>query len=144
MLSPRWPSLREMTTEMNQLHREMNRLFGRFTVPYSAAWPALNVWEDENAFYAEAELPGMELSDLEIEVADGNRLTLKGERKAPLVEKGAWHRQERTYGQFERSVELPSVVDIDQIEARLAHGVLLVRLPKSEKAKARRIEVKAE
>lgn len=145
MFSNRWPTLRDVTSDVGHLHNEMNRLFGRFSFANgSAGHPALNAWEDDVAYYVEAELPGLDLADLEILVTGGNQLSLKGERKAPAVEKGAWHRRERPYGSFSRVLDLPAQVDADQVEARFQNGVLLVRLPKSEKARPRKIEVKAE
>lgn len=148
MLSSRWPTLREvsrdMSSEMGHLQNEMNRLFGRFSFANGVAgYPALNAWEDDAGYYVEAELPGIELSDLEI-VVTGGQLTIKGERKAPAVEKGAWHRRERAFGSFTRALDLPAAVDSDRVEAKLTNGVLLVLLPKSEKARPRKIEVKAE
>lgn len=142
MFSNRWPALREMSVDMGDLHKEMNRLFGRFSFAGPAAYPALNAWEDEAAYFVEAELPGFNLADLEILVTGGNQLSLKGERKAPSIEKSAWHRSERLHGSFSRVLELPAQVDTDKVEAQLQNGVLLVRLPKSEKALPRRIEVK--
>jgi HSP20 family protein len=128
---------------MGHLHNEMNRLFGRFSFNGVAGYPALNAWEDDASYFVEAELPGMELADLEI-VVTGDQLTIKGERKAPAIEQGAWHRRERAFGAFARTLELPAAVDADRVEAKLSSGVLLVQLPKSEKARPRKIEVKAE
>jgi HSP20 family protein len=110
----------------------------------AVAFPALNIWQDEGAIYAEAELPGMELNDLEIYVTGGNQLTIKGERKQPKLEKGTWHRQERGFGSFSRIVTLPSDVNAEKVEARLVNGVLTITMPKSEAAKPRKIIVKAE
>jgi HSP20 family protein len=98
--------------EMGRLQNEMNRIFGRvgdgreFFAP--AAYPALNVWQDDDHVYVEAELPGFELNDLVIYVTGANQLSLKGERKQPnLGPKAAWHRQERGYGAFSRVCDLP-------------------------------------
>ena len=129
--------------------KEMNRLFsfpaGNDGWPTLAgSFPALNIWQDEGTVYAEAELPGMDLNDLEIFVTGGNQLTIKGERKHSLPEKGVWHRQERSFGAFVRTLTLPFVVDADKVDARFENGVLLVKLAKHETAKARKITVKAE
>ena len=62
----------------------------------------------------------------------------------PAVEGGTWHRQERGYGAFNRTVELPESVDADKVEASFTQGVLTIVLPKREEAKPRRISVKAE
>jgi HSP20 family protein len=126
----------------------MNRLFDRwFDVPTSspvAVFPAVNVWEEGEEVLVEAELPGLDLKSLELLVTGGNQLTLKGERKFQVPEKGLWHRRERGYGEFVRTVMLPSLVNADRVEARLENGVLLVRLPKHESARPRKINVKAE
>jgi HSP20 family protein len=94
--------------------------------------------------YAEAELPGMELNDLEIYVTRGDQLTIKGERKEPTTGKAYWHRQERGFGSFTRVLTLPVDVDPDKVEARLHNGVLTITMPKSEKARPRKISVKVE
>jgi HSP20 family protein len=123
---------------------EMNRLFGRWGLNAPrGGFPLLNLWEDENAVYAEAELPGFELGDLEVLVTGEDQMSLKGERKKPEVEGGRWHRQERGFGSFSRLVELPCPVDSAQVTAEFKDGVLTVKLPKRAELKPRRIEVKA-
>jgi HSP20 family protein len=150
MLSTRWQPFSDVWPEMHRLHDEMNRLFGRFgwddgsRSNLAATFPALDVWEDENRLFVEAEVPGMDLNDLEIYVTGGNQLTIKGERKQPTLENGAWHRQERGCGSFSRVFTLPLDVDADNVEARLTNGVLTIELPKREEAKPRKIAVKAD
>jgi len=134
-------------TEMNRLGREMDRLFGRGGAVGSqrlgvGVYPALNLWEDDDNLYAEAELPGFCLDDLEIYVT-GSQLTIKGERRPPEHDGGTWHRQERSYGKFSRAIELPGEVDGDHVSAEFKNGVLTITLSKSEAIKPRRIEVKA-
>jgi HSP20 family protein len=148
MFLTRWQPLLER--EYGRLHNEMNRIFDQFgwqggsNMPaLSFSYPAMNIWEDENNVYAEAELPGMQQDQLQIFVSDGNQLTIQGERK-PAELKGMWHRQERGFGKFSRVVTLPVPVDAGKVEAKLEQGVLHVTLPKSEEAKPRRITVKAE
>ena len=109
----------------------------------SSVYPPLNLWEDDNNLYVEAELPELELTDLEIFVNGDNQLSIKGERKQPEQEKGTWHRQERGHGSFSRVGELPQYVDSEKVTAEFKHGVLTITLPKREEAKARRIEVTA-
>ncbi len=142
MLANRW----EPWTEMNRLSREMDRLFGRGNGMGSplgvGAYPALNVWEDNDNLYAEAELPGFKLDDLEIYVT-GNQLTITGERRPPEHNGGTWHRQERGYGKFSRLIEVPVDVDGNRVSAEFKYGVLHITLPKSEAVKPRRIAVKA-
>lgn len=133
-------------SEMNRLQEEMNRVFDRWgngsRTFAERVYPPLNLWEDENTLYVEAELPGFELNELEIYVTGENQLSLKGQRKQPELENGAWHRQERGYGSFSRTIELPSQVDNEKVSAEFKNGVLTVSLPKREEVKPRRIEVK--
>ena len=141
MLAPHW----QPWSEMNRLSREMDRLFSRGGIGRStdvSLFPALNVWQDEDNFYIEAELAGFCMEDIEIYVT-GNQLTLKGERKQPEHTEGTWHRQERSYGRFARAFELPGDVDCDQVTAAFTNGVLAIRLPKSEAAEPHRIFVNA-
>lgn len=105
-------------------------------------FPAVNVWEDEEKLYAEAEVPGLRMEDLEI-LVQGNELTLKGERKFREQEGVAFHRRERGTGSFCGVVALPVAVDVEKVEAVLENGVLTVRLPKATSARPRKIEVKA-
>ena len=145
----RWQPFSDLRSEMNRLQEEMNRLFtrqglGNGRSAFAAMFPPLNMWEDESHYYVEAELPGMQLEDLEIYVNGGNQLTIKGERRRPTDIQGAWHRQERSYGAFSRAFELPGHVDTDKVEAEFKHGVLRVVLPKHEAARPKRIEVKVE
>jgi len=93
--------------------------------------------------FVEAELPGQDLKDLEIYVTAGNQLTIKGERKQCSADKGVWHRQERTFGHFTRTLTLPFPVNADNVDARLENGLLKVKLAKHESARPRKIEVKA-
>jgi len=136
--SPVWRSLNEMQHEVNHIFdRWGNQAFGQ------VEYPAVNVWEENEALHVEAELPGLALEDLEIFVTGHNQFTLKGERKAPAVAKGVQHRQERGIGKFTRTLTLPFAVDENKVEARFENGVLKVRLPKHESAMPRKIEIKS-
>lgn len=143
MLATQW----EPWSELHRLSREMDRLFspagtGTSSLLGAGTFPALNIWEDSDNLYVDAELPGFSLKDLEIYVT-GNQLTIKGERRPPAHDGGTWHRQERGYGSFSRMVELPSDVNGDKVSAEFRNGVLNITLPKSEAIKSRRIEVRA-
>ena len=144
----RWQPLGTVWPEMNRLQEEMEQWFGRLGMndPRRSAgcvYPPLNAWEDDNNLYVEAELPELELSDLEIIVNGDNQLSIKGERKQPEQGAGMWHRQERGHGSFSRMGELPQYVASDKVTAELKHGVLTITLPKRKEAKAQRVEVKA-
>jgi len=146
MFTRRWEPMAEVWSEMGHLQEEMNRLLGRLgngtRALFAPAYPALNVWEDEQNVYVEAELPGLDMDSVEIYVHNGNQLSLKGERKEPADLKGTWHRRERNYGRFARVFELPYAVEADKVAAKFHNGVLLIQLPKREEAKPRRIEVR--
>jgi HSP20 family protein len=148
MLTTRWQPLGMVWSEMNRLQEETKQWLGRLGLndPRRLAhsvYPPLNLWEDDNNLYVEAELPELELADLEIFVNDDNQLSIKGERKQPEREDGTWHLRERGYGRFSRTGELPRYVDSDKVTAEFKHGVLTITLPKRKEAKARRVEVKA-
>jgi len=148
MLTTRWQPFGVVWPEMNRLQEEMEQWLRRpgMNDPWRFAprvYPPLNLWEDDNNLYVEAELPELDLSDLEIVVNGDNQLSIKGERKQPQQEKGLWHLQERGQGSFSRMGELPQYVDSDKVTAELKHGVLTITLPKRQEVKARRIEVKA-
>jgi HSP20 family protein len=134
--------------QLQQLQGEMNRLFERWSGPGAGAgrseFPPVNVWEEADHLNLEAELPGLDLKGLEIYVTGGNQLTIHGESKPPVPEKGVWHRRERQFGRFSRTLTLPYPVDADKVEARLENGVLQVRLAKHESARPRKINVKGE
>jgi len=110
-----------------------------------ATMPAVDVIESEKVYEITAELPGMDEKDIEVKVTDGS-LTIKGEKQEEKEEKEKdYYLQERHYGSFERSFELPESVDPDKIEASFKNGVLTVTLPKKAEAQkpAKKIEVKA-
>ena len=135
------------------LRREMERFFDRYAEPAwepfptmtGGAWaPMLDVAETKDAMIVKAELPGVEAKDIGIELT-GDLLTLKGEKEKRTEEKEErYHRTERTYGAFLRSVRLPMAVDGSKVTATFKNGVLVVTLPKTAAAKGTMIPVKAE
>ncbi|HZN99179.1 MAG TPA: Hsp20/alpha crystallin family protein [Gemmatimonadales bacterium] len=100
-----------------------------------------DVSESENTLRISMELPGVDPSDVRLSL-ENNVLTIRGEKKQQSEENNERvHRFERTYGMFERTFALPNTVDPDQIEARYENGVLLVTIPRAERAKPREIRV---
>jgi len=100
-------------------------------------------WRKTDRIEITAELPGLEEKDVQINVAD-NLLTIRGEKKAEKEEQDKNFRLvERSYGSFERTLELPDGVNADSIQANIAKGVLKVTVPKPAPAQAKKIEVKA-
>lgn len=134
------------------LRGEFDRLFsdfagGRaFPDPFGVLgrrpFPAVNAWEDHKAVYAEAELPGLTMEDIEVLVM-GDELTIKGERKDTEKEGVTYHRRERGLGTFSRVLRLPIQIDAEKVEATLRDGVLTVKLPKAQSALPRKIELKS-
>lgn len=133
---------------MLRMGRDMDRLLGRVFEELPAVsrgarvFPAVNVWEDGDNLYAEAELPGIALADIDVSVI-GDELAIAGERKTPYGEDATFHRRERGFGTFRRAIGLPTPVDADRVSATLNHGVLRITLPKAAEAKPRKIEVKS-
>ena len=135
---------------MNRLREEMDHLFENFLGTEAGHWvqgtgfvrgfPALNIWEDEHSLYAEAEVPGLTMNDLEVFVV-GNELTIRGNRQEG--DQQTYHRRERGVGEFKRVLPLPMPIDADKVEAKLRDGVLTITMPKAETAKPRKIEVKS-
>lgn len=105
--------------------------------------PAVNIVEADNQFLISADLPGMKLDDIHLDLNDGI-LSLSGERheEKETKEKNV-RRFEKRYGKFVRSFRLPENVVADKIEARYEQGVLEVTIPKTERAMPKKIEVKS-
>jgi HSP20 family protein len=109
----------------------------------TTAWaPALDISERKDAYLVTVELPGVEAEDLEITMEDG-LLTIQGERQFTSEStEQQFHRIERRYGAFRRSITLPAQVQAEQIEASFDNGVLQIVVPKMEEAKPKRIQVR--
>jgi len=135
-------SLWEPFGELGRFQREMERSFAGLRPGARGEFsPAVDVHEEKDAIVVRAELPGVKREEIDVSV-DGNVLTLKGERKLEKEEEGKrYHRVERAYGSFVRYFQLPTTVDAERIEAKLADGVLTLRVPKKEAVKARKINV---
>jgi HSP20 family protein len=103
--------------------------------------PLVDIEETDNAWIVEAELPGVRRKDVNVEARD-SEVVITGEIKE-REPKGIIRRRTRRTGRFEYRVTLPGRVDADKVEAKVADGVLTVRIPKSEQAGAQRIEVQA-
>jgi HSP20 family protein len=103
--------------------------------------PNIDFTEDENQYLVKADLPGIRKEDVDISIT-GHMLTIKGERKEELEKKGkSFYHAERTFGSFQRTIELPTEVDMDQVKATYKDGVLELAIPKSEKTKPKQIKV---
>jgi HSP20 family protein len=141
----RWDPVRDL----DSLQSDMNRLFDRFFDTGRSAngaavrrWvPAMDLVESEDHLVLRADLPGMREDDVEIEIKDGV-LTVSGERKAEHEEKGeGFHRVERAFGRFSRSLSLPDGIDAGKVAAKFENGVLEVTVPKPEETKPTRVQI---
>ncbi len=152
-----WEPFESLRQEIDRLFddfgRGLWRPFGRsfFTEPVFKreltlpTMPAVDVVESDKAFELTAELPGMDEKNIEVKVVNSN-LIIKGEKQEEKEEKKKdYYLQERSYGSFERSFDIPDSVELDKIEAGFKKGVLTVTLPKKAEAQkpAKKIEVKA-
>lgn len=137
---------------VNQLHSELNRLFGtnlarggdEETAAVTADWiPAVDIREDQDRYVLRADLPGVDPKDIEITMENGV-LTIRGERSESTEDnRDGYRRVERISGRFFRRFTLPDTADAEKIAANGKHGVLEVTIPKHAKVQPRRISVQA-
>ena len=130
--------------EMDRLQREMNRLFAQSPSRLTSApsYPAINVWTKEDGQYVSAEMPGIRVEDIDISV-NGDVLTISGERNPDAVpDEVHFHRKERGFGKFSRTIQLPFAVDTGKVEANFKDGVLNITLPRIEAELPKKIAVK--
>jgi HSP20 family protein len=129
---------------MDQLQREMNHLFdanSRRRVFNSPSYPAINIWTNDEGQFITAEMPGVNPEDLDIDVT-GDALSISGKRKQDEASKDArYHRRERSFGPFSRTVQLPFMVDTNKVEASFHNGVLQISLPRAEADKPKKIKI---
>jgi len=134
-----------MDMPLTRLRDQLDRMFDQPDFAMSdllAGWtPAVDVLEDKDKLTVKAELPGFKREDINVTLHEDS-LILSGERRVEEEQKqGEFYRCERYYGKFHRLVSLPSSVDAEKIEAKYQDGVLSITLPKTEKARGKKIEV---
>jgi HSP20 family protein len=139
--------------ELGRLERDIEELFGGFLrgLPFARLSgmargfaPAVDMLDRKDEVVLRADLPGLEQKDIEVTVEEGV-LNIRGERKGEReVKEEDYYCCERWAGSFERSLTLPSGVNAEKIKAMFKNGVLEIHLPKVEKAKGKRIEIKGE
>src|ERR1700729_224993 len=131
----------DFPTGLRLFQDSINRLLsddGAKTRPWA---PAVDIVETENELILKADVPGVDLKDIDIQLENGT-LTVKGERKLEIEEKNkGFHRMERSYGSFVRYFTLPDTVDPEHVRAGYEAGVLTITLPKKEVAKPKAIKV---
>jgi HSP20 family protein len=141
----RWEPLRELATMREMMDRfwdEPSDLLRSWPRMLSEFRPAIDVSEDDGAYIVKASVPGVKPEDVEITLTD-NMLTIKGEAREDKESKEKnYHLRERHYGSFLRNISLPMGVKTEKVEATNEHGVITLRLPKSEEVKPKKIAVK--
>lgn len=136
------------------LHREMNHLFDRFFegeglvgrsfFDQEGWYPKVDVSEGKKNVTVKAELPGVTSKEIDVSL-DGRTLTIKGEKKDEKETKeNNYHHVERSYGYFNRSIELPADVDPDSVDASYKKGVLKIELKKTKASESKTIKVKSD
>lgn len=139
---------RTTLSPIGSLRRELDRFFDDTVArvaPITASWtPAVDVRETKDAWEFMLEIPGVDPAQVEV-TAEARVLKIRGQKDIARSEgegEGRWLSTERISGAFERSFRLPAQVREDAIDARYAHGVLTVTVPKAEVPVARKIEIK--
>ncbi len=130
------------TGPINRLDSLFDRVFGDDGAFLGQAWSGmpLAMWQDDDHFYVEVELPGVSDGDLDITVHNG-MVSIRGERKPQEGRRYLYNG--RSYGRFERVITLPEAVQADDVQAALKDGILSLTLPKSPEAKPRKITLQA-
>jgi HSP20 family protein len=145
MSMTRWDPFQDLQSFRDEMNRTLSRWFSPMEgdEPARRRWmPALDVTETKDAYQVDIEVPGLRPEDINVMVDQG-MLTIQGERRSK-EEKGdrSYHRVERHYGAFRRSISLPRDVDASRVEANYDNGVLRLKVPKTAGSQAKRIEVK--
>jgi len=124
----------------NELDRLFEDFFDRSGPTDGRVVPPTDLWETDDAFVVEMEVPGFRRDDLDVAIEKG-ALTVAGRRDIDAAEDRELHLQERSAGRFRRGFSLPASVRTDEVTAKVDHGVLRVHLPKAEEARTKKIEV---
>jgi HSP20 family protein len=128
--------------EMRRMQQEMNQRLTGLSAGADREFPPINLWVGEDSVALTAELPGIAPDEVDLMVRE-NTLTLQGQREPRSEdEKVVWHRRERAYGSFSRTVQLPFRVDPERVETRFANGLLEVELHRPEADRPRKIQIK--
>lgn len=134
-----WRDLRKFRTDMDRILKQYSP--ERYEVPQE--FPAVNIWSNDETATVTAELPGLVPDDIELSI-QADQLTIRGKRGThECVEGEVYHRRERGFGDFIRTIGLPFIVDADKIEAVYNNGILTVTLPRAESDKPKQISIKA-
>jgi HSP20 family protein len=145
------PWKRKKENQINALQREFDNLYERFFEPNflpssyffkKGKWdPIMDISEGRKDIMVKAEIPGIEARDFDISI-DGRLLTIRGEKKQEQSQKEErYYRVERSYGYFNRTIELPAEVNPDKVDASYKRGVLKIKLQKAKEQKTKRIKI---
>jgi HSP20 family protein len=141
----RWDPFQDLQSFRDEMNRTFSRWFGREEgeEPPTRRWvPSLDVTESKEAYHVDVEVPGVRPEDINVTV-DRGMLTIQGERRSEEEKTDrSYHRVERRYGSFRRSIGLPSDVDPSRVQATYDNGVLRLEVPKTAASQPKRIEVK--
>ena len=130
-------------TDLERMENEMNRMLSRYAYPSSSEFPSFNIWGTTDEAVVTTDIPGIEPGAIEISIA-GSTLTVRGSREPESAGEGeSYHRRERWYGNFSKTIELPFSVEAEKVEARFSRGILSIKLPRSEAEKPRKVTVKS-
>jgi HSP20 family protein len=142
----RWNPINEFSSLQSQMNRFFQEALGNspFESSRTTNWtPVADICETDESLFVKVELPGVDPKMVDVRL-ENNILTIRGQREFDQGnEKTSYHRIERTYGMFSRAFALPVSVDPDNIRAEFKNGLLTVTLPKSERARPKRIEIAA-
>ncbi len=138
----RWDPFRDIVSLREEMDRLFDSMLGRYPRRAEPVWtPPVDVEETDDAYVVRVEIPGMRRKDIKVQLA-GNELCISGERRHEAEEKGrTFHRVERAYGLFQRSLTLPADVKQGEVKAKYRDGILELVLPKSEAARTREIAI---
>ena len=143
----RWEPVAELNTIQNEMNRLFNTFFeqpgqaGRGNGPMRRWLPPMDLDETADHYMLRADLPGLSDEDVHVQLQD-SVLTISGERRAEHeAQQEGYHRLERAFGAFSRSLTLPDGVDPDSVQAHFDRGVLEIRIPKPEQRKPRNVQI---
>ncbi len=141
----KWEPLKDLVTLQDRMNQFLSDTLNNHETENGRLvqdWvPSVDIYEDSDAIQLHAELPGMNLKEIEVKVAN-NILEIKGEKKIEKQEKKEnYHRVERVFGRFARSFRLPVTIDQEKIRAKYDQGILTLTLPKREETKPKNITV---
>lgn len=138
------PALRDSIGQMNLLQQRLNRLLSNVADSSTTEFPPLNVWASEDKVVVVAEVPGIDPNEIDVQIIN-QALTLKTSREPEQLGEGqTWHRQERGYGQFTRTFELPYAVDTEKVRAACKDGMLRIELPRTAADLPKKISIHAD